>query len=60
MVLVTLYTVLHSNCAKQVTDICFCFNSIDLPNDMAWGSKKKMYYDSDYTTKSMWQTGHAL
>ncbi|KAF7693276.1 something about silencing protein 10 isoform X2 [Silurus meridionalis] len=23
----------------------------DLPNDMAWGSKKKMYYDSDYTTK---------
>ncbi|KAB5537013.1 hypothetical protein PHYPO_G00113930 [Pangasianodon hypophthalmus] len=23
----------------------------DLPNDMAWGSKKKMYYDSDYKTK---------
>ncbi|KAG7319079.1 hypothetical protein KOW79_017553 [Hemibagrus wyckioides] len=23
----------------------------DLPNDMAWGRKKKMYYDSDYTTK---------
>ncbi|KAM9443558.1 something about silencing protein 10 [Clarias gariepinus] len=23
----------------------------DLPNDMAWGSKKRMYYDSDYTTK---------
>ncbi|KAK2821392.1 hypothetical protein Q7C36_020735 [Tachysurus vachellii] len=23
----------------------------DLPNDMAWGKKKKMYYDSDYTTK---------
>ncbi|XP_017306478.1 something about silencing protein 10 [Ictalurus punctatus] len=23
----------------------------DLPNDMAWGSKKRMYYDTDYTTK---------
>ncbi|KAK3536654.1 hypothetical protein QTP86_015462 [Hemibagrus guttatus] len=23
----------------------------DLPNDMAWGRRKKMYYDSDYTTK---------
>ncbi|XP_062842281.1 something about silencing protein 10 isoform X2 [Trichomycterus rosablanca] len=23
----------------------------DLPNDMAWGQRKKMYYDSDYTTK---------
>uniref|UniRef100_A0A672ZZP2 Sas10 C-terminal domain-containing protein n=1 Tax=Sphaeramia orbicularis TaxID=375764 RepID=A0A672ZZP2_9TELE len=23
----------------------------DLPNEMAWGSKKKMYYDSDYLTK---------
>ncbi|XP_066528154.1 something about silencing protein 10 isoform X2 [Hoplias malabaricus] len=22
----------------------------DLPNDMAWGSKKKIFYDSDYTT----------
>lgn len=23
----------------------------DLPNDMAWGNKKKIFYDSDYTTK---------
>ncbi|XP_076863514.1 something about silencing protein 10 [Brachyhypopomus gauderio] len=23
----------------------------DLPNDMAWGSKKKMFYDSDYLTR---------
>lgn len=23
----------------------------DLPNDMAWGNKKKIFYDSDYTSK---------
>uniref|UniRef100_UPI003AAFA29A LOW QUALITY PROTEIN: something about silencing protein 10 n=1 Tax=Centroberyx gerrardi TaxID=166262 RepID=UPI003AAFA29A len=23
-------------------------SSLDLPNDMAWGNKKKMFYDSDY------------
>ncbi|XP_026884751.2 something about silencing protein 10 isoform X2 [Electrophorus electricus] len=23
----------------------------DLPNDMAWGSKKRMFYDSDYTSR---------
>lgn len=23
----------------------------DLPNDMAWGNKKKIFYDSDYVTK---------
>ncbi|TSK16237.1 Something about silencing protein 10 [Bagarius yarrelli] len=32
---------------KSIT-FCWLFY---LPNDMAWGSKKKMYYDSDYTTK---------
>lgn len=24
----------------------------DLPNEMAWGTKKKMYYDTDYVTTS--------
>lgn len=24
----------------------------DLPNDMAWGTKKKIFYDSDYIIKS--------
>lgn len=24
----------------------------DLPNDMAWGTKKKIFYNSDYITKS--------
>lgn len=24
----------------------------DLPNEMAWGTKKKMYYDTDYVPTS--------
>jgi len=24
----------------------------DLPNEMAWGEKKKIFYNSDYVTKS--------
>lgn len=27
-------------------------SSSDLPNEMAWGTKKKMFYDTDYVTTS--------
>lgn len=35
----------------NVSDTSHCIRT-DLPNEMAWGSKKKIFYDSDYVTKS--------
>lgn len=35
----------------NVSDTSHCILT-DLPNEMAWGSKKKIFYDSDYVTKS--------
>lgn len=30
----------------------FTLSAAELPNEMAWGRKKKMFYDSDYVTSS--------
>lgn len=39
-------------CSGISTFNCSSVFPPDLPNEMAWGKKKKLYYDSDYMTTS--------
>lgn len=48
---------MYKKCYVPDTPVCIL---LDLPNEMAWGSKKKIFYDSDYVTKSKHRCKHVL